>query len=596
MSTGNDHESIIANLTDKARSRLAIIFVVVIIILSSLPVLLSYTPYHPGHDTVFHLYRIDGIAKGLAEGQFPVMMQSSQIAGYGYPVSICYGDLFLYFPALLRLLGFSMHAAYALFIMAINGLCAITTYITFKRMFGKRGIGILACALWTLSPYRLAIDTYLRSAVGEFISLSMFPAVLYGIYSMIWYRSPNASKNGWIWCAAGVCGVVYSHILSVLMGVITFLPMLAFELVKKRDPIILRNVILAVVATLGLSLAFAIPFLDFYSGMEMKVNTQDPSFKQALASANALQPAQLFELFPEVSNGSVAGKTIDEMPYGIGWSLLSAIPLWGTVMAMKSTHRHRSDNAYLLGSFVLLQIAVLMWMTTVYFPWGFDSNPIGQTFISLLATIQFPWRLVGPISFMLLLLMCLGLNRIQCSPLRRATSSIIICIIGLSLIECGFGVTSFLRHSQAVDEHYVNHDAHGVMGGEYLPKDFDVATTTRQDDEAIVSTPGIAAIPKDGNTVTSYSIHVENKGRAGSLVIPLIKYPHYHAKTESGDELAIDASDDGLIQIAIPERYAGTINIAFTPPFSWRAAQVSSLLAATGLACCLLFGKMRNES
>ena len=59
-----------------------------IFLVSCLPLFLP--GFHKGHDTVFHLLRIDGIAQELHNGQFPVRMPSVWIDGYGFPVSIFY--------------------------------------------------------------------------------------------------------------------------------------------------------------------------------------------------------------------------------------------------------------------------------------------------------------------------------------------------------------------------------------------------------------------------------------------------------------------------------------------------------------------------
>ena len=56
-----------------------------------------------GADWSFHLSRIEGIAQGLREGQFPVRVYSIAKNGYGYAPSLFYGELLLYFPAVLRL-------------------------------------------------------------------------------------------------------------------------------------------------------------------------------------------------------------------------------------------------------------------------------------------------------------------------------------------------------------------------------------------------------------------------------------------------------------------------------------------------------------
>lgn len=39
---------------------------------------------YDGHDLLFHLNRIEGIASGLRNGQFPVRIHSSTLLGYGY--------------------------------------------------------------------------------------------------------------------------------------------------------------------------------------------------------------------------------------------------------------------------------------------------------------------------------------------------------------------------------------------------------------------------------------------------------------------------------------------------------------------------------
>ena len=584
-------------ISERDWSRLTTVAICTIVLVSSIPLMLSYIAYSGGHDAIFHLYRIDGIAQGIKAGQLPVLMQSAQIKGYGYPVSICYGDLFLYFPALLRVLGFSMHTAYSLFIVLINSICAVLTYHVSKRVFGRRSIGIMACALWTLSPYRLLIDTYLRVAVGELTALSFFPAVLYGLYSIIWYKSPGSSRNGWIWCAVGVTAVIYSHVLSIMLGLIVFLPILIFELIKKRDPVIVRNILLAAATTFLLSLAFIVPFLDYYSSVDMRVNTQDPLSKQALAQAHAVQPTQLFELFPKVEGWSVPGNTVNEMPYGIGWSLLSAFPLWGMVMGLNSLRCPNSKDITELSKLIAIQTVLLMWGATVFFPWDYSSGSLCQKLISILSTIQFPWRLVGPISFLLLVLQCIALSIVSRSWAKRAVAPIATSLIIFSLTEAGVGISSYLNSSQELTENYHEYEqTYGIMNGEYLPNNIDITELMERPSDLIVTSPGIEALSNGRNPASSYSIHVNNKATEGYAIFPLIFYPHYKATTSSGSELTITSSDNGLIQVSVPEHYSGDILVTFTAPLSWRVSEALSIFTAVGLTFYQIIRKKYRPS
>lgn len=105
--------------------------------------MMDYLP--SAHDLVFHLFRTEGIAEGFAQGQGVVRIQTSQLGGAGYPVSIMYGDILLYPVALLRHLGLPMVLCYQLYVVLINILTAILAYHTARTIAQSRGIALLAC-------------------------------------------------------------------------------------------------------------------------------------------------------------------------------------------------------------------------------------------------------------------------------------------------------------------------------------------------------------------------------------------------------------------------------------------------------------------
>lgn len=157
-------------------------------VLLGVTVLASYPLFYgmtgPGHDLNFHLYRIEGIKDGLLSGQFPVRLHPTHNHGYGYISSSLYPELFLYFPALLRLLGASPVAAYHIFVFSINGMTAWIMYVCAKGMARSRYAGLLASVLYTLSTWR-AVNLYHRAAVGEALAMLFFPLLLYGLYLLL---------------------------------------------------------------------------------------------------------------------------------------------------------------------------------------------------------------------------------------------------------------------------------------------------------------------------------------------------------------------------------------------------------------------------
>ena len=135
------------------------------VLLASMPVLMQGVGIF-GDDIHFHLSRIDAIAQGLKAGQFPVRIYSQAKNGYGYAPSLFYGELCLYFPAVLRTLGVSVQLSYHLYVLAVQMLTAGIAFYSFRQMFSHNKTALLGSVLYLLNPYRLQ-NLYWRAAVGS---------------------------------------------------------------------------------------------------------------------------------------------------------------------------------------------------------------------------------------------------------------------------------------------------------------------------------------------------------------------------------------------------------------------------------------------
>ncbi|MDE6675759.1 MAG: hypothetical protein K2K19_13295, partial [Acetatifactor sp.] len=194
---------------------------VVFCVLLGVTVLASYPLFVPtvgfGHDLNFHLYRIEGIKDGLQAGQFPVRLHPTHNHGYGYISSSVYPELFLYFPALLRLMGASPVMAYNTFLAGINALTAWIMYICAKGITRSRYAGLLASVLYTLSTWRI-MNLYYRAAIGEALAMVFFPVLLYGLYLLL----AGEHRKWWV-LALGCSGIFQSHIISTILAAFTIL-------------------------------------------------------------------------------------------------------------------------------------------------------------------------------------------------------------------------------------------------------------------------------------------------------------------------------------------------------------------------------------
>jgi hypothetical protein len=138
---------------------------------------ISYFPYLTDYlsftyDSVFHLTRIEGLANTLLSGgQFPVRIQSFWLADHGYPVSLFYGDLFLYIPAFFRIIGFPIITAYKMFALIVILAAAAITFYSLNRCTKNTYAALMGSVLYLMSPYWL-YNIYNRMAVGEYLGMS----------------------------------------------------------------------------------------------------------------------------------------------------------------------------------------------------------------------------------------------------------------------------------------------------------------------------------------------------------------------------------------------------------------------------------------
>mgnify|MGYP006968286968 CR=1 FL=1 len=168
-------------------------------------------------DLAFHLLRIEGLKEGLRSRQIPVKMQPNWLEGYGYPVSVYYGDLFLYIPAILRIIGFPLQFSYGVFIFMINlATSGIAFWCCFK-ISRDRAVSVVSMCLYVLNPYRLT-DIYERNAIGETLALTFLPLVIYGMFNVFASDCFEKSyKKSWIPLVIGFTGIIESHILTCVI-------------------------------------------------------------------------------------------------------------------------------------------------------------------------------------------------------------------------------------------------------------------------------------------------------------------------------------------------------------------------------------------
>ncbi len=303
-----------------------------------------------GIDTQAHMKRIEAIAQGLKDGQFPVMIGPNYANQYGELVALQPG-LFLYIPALLRLLNISIPASYNLYMIMVNIATAIVTLLCAERLFTSIRWGMIAAVFYLIEPFRLFVMLNLGAGAGMGTALIFLPLLITGMHETV-----NRGGFRWKYIAVGLWGLVCSHVMGFALSCLVMFVYLLLNFKQLLNREVLIALIKAAVMFIVLSIGVLAPFAVFY-------------FTDW--NSNALQWTDFYH-FP------------------IEWDreIQNIIALTVMIIAWFGAKRTGYVNRFLKGIFIIGFTSVIM--ATPVFPWVWFKNiPAVDTFLSMM---QYPRR------------------------------------------------------------------------------------------------------------------------------------------------------------------------------------------------------------
>ena len=553
----------------KLRSHGGIIAVLFgIAILASLP--LFAKGIMSGHDIRFHFARIEAIADGLKNGYFPVKMDSIYNDGYGYPVGIYYGDMLLYIPAVLRIIGFTITQSYKIYIFVVNLLTATTSYICGKKIFKKNNTAILFSLVFTASTYRL-LCIYTRAAVGEFSANCFYPIVMLAIWNIYTQEitEKRYQKNA-ILLAVGMSGMIYNHVLSteMIVLVLVVLALVLFKLTFRKQTLLV--IIKAIALSALISLAFIVPFLEYYTQVDTMLD--DSAFASSYIQKYGVYLSDYFAFFKSITgyaNVDVASRMQITPGLVLMAGLIGACYL---ILTKKADSRIKVLTG---GTLVCLFVASNLC------PWNqiYEIPGVGPFLVS----VQFPYRYVGmAVCFMTILLGLVVEKLIETGVFDRKLYSYTVVV---SLLMTFVFVSAFEDDSELLFPYdtadlytYTHHNAFGLGAAEYLLDDTDMSTDVL--DYGVYGDNITAVIQSESG------LHMEiwvDAGDDATLEVPRFAYPHFVATDDDGKTLTVVQGHNNKVTVEIPTAYQGTIFIDYVEPWYWRVAEVVSVLTIIGL-------------
>lgn len=525
-------------------------------------------------DLKFHLQRMEGLYRGLLSGQFPVKIQPEWLDGNGYASSVFYGDILLYFPAVLRMMGATLQDAYKCYVEAVNIAIVFVSYYAFRRITKNETAALAGSVLYAGSTTNLSL-IYTTTMVGGYSALIFYPLVIAGFYEAFTIDVKSREyKRIWVLLTVGFTGLLMTHMISCLiLGVYAILCcLLMIKKVFRRET--LCEFLKAAGAAIALNLWFLVPFLHYMLSEKLRINHE--LGKEIIYSDYRVGLSD----FLEKGGGRSIYHLFLHPDYHIDLAILFILIFYVASIPI------RKEGLLTKSSRVVFSFAVFgFWTCTDLFPIVRISELI-PPFYKYFSTLQYQYRFFN---IAIAIAACLGAMVFAMDIFEK---KIVYGMIGL--LCCFVLYQDFQYFGQVGTESvYLDYidleiwDDYQMGKAEYLPVETDMGKLTDEVeyDEAL-------EVEQIDRKYLSFDLSVTNQTEEErQILLPVLYYSGYRTyDVQSRERLETVVGDNGRVTVKIPAHYAGTFHTAFREPWHWRAAEAVSLLT-----CLLLLLYAKRE-
>ncbi len=564
---------------DYGSNLFTISFCLILAFISTLPLLVDFLS--EADDLSFFLWRIEGIADALREGQFPARINTAYYNGYGHADLIMYPNLILYIPALMRLAGISMLRAYEYTCFFISFITAYITFWTVRRHFISNLTGYIATTFYTLSLYRLS-NLFQRGALAEYISMAFLPLVLYGIFEITFSEKPKSR-----YLILGMTGLLSSHIISTFFGVIICLVVIICGIrnyiMDKRRIVALIN---AIFITFLLNLWFIIPLL-WYHNIPFCIYSDFMRLEP-----HAVYLPQLFASFIPGSGRSIAlGSTEGES--GISLGLLFLLTIAAFLLIKSEIKKDRNNDQYRKlvnkGDVFLKACIVSTVLASVIFPWYITTSLPGPLRIFKPVQFAFRFNVFSCIFFSLLAAVTAVIfYRLYLSGKCSKSAFVGICLC-LAVINVAPWMDSYTYYRKTVMDNKYS------VYPDFIKADY---WTSPDDYSRLTGSLPVVISSNEKSTITDYQktgTHISflySGNDNDEIVLPLYYYPGYQAEI-NGKKIDYTKSPENLIKINMMGN-AGKVDVRYMEPWFLLLGDIVTLL--TAVSFFVVICRKRNKN
>lgn len=509
--------------------------------------------YFSTHDGEWAIVRLSEMVRELKDLQAPPRWSDYLNHGYGYPLFSFTYPLPYYLGAVVHATGISLTDTVKVLFVASVVLSGIFMYLLGKELMGELA-GVLSALFYIASPYRL-VDLYIRGSLGESVNFAVFPLLCY--FSILWFKKKQ--KFYMILCSILLAVMILSHNATALI----FFPVwILFVIVSgfyyKLDLAKTAYKFLPVIVFgLGLSAYFFVPAVlekKYIQLSEIKL----ADVKDNFVSLNSL-----------VNSSWNSG---NKPSYFLGLANILGFFL-GLISLIMSYKRKKESRSYLYYFLFLVPLFIYIMNQKSEILWN----------IVPLKWLDFPWRFLGPLTFLLAL-----------STVFTALNKKIFWLswgVVILAVLVNSSPVQIKEYFDKPDEYYATNDATTTSNDELMPSWVSDKPTNRYEHkvEVIYGQADISSLIYNSRKI-SFNLAVNTDSR---IAINTLYFPGWLIIL-NGENISPEISEKkGIMTFNVsPGNYK--VSGRFTETGVRRIADLISFLSILTLFIILVFDRVKN--